>query len=79
MESMTSIQVSKNSKEQWSTMKNHPGESFEAMINRMVNTLNEDDSDLLTTKDILEIEKSIKDIKAGKYITNAQLMKKYNL
>ncbi len=79
MESMTSIQVSKNSKEQWRTMKNHPGESFEAMINRMVNTLNEDDSDLLTTKDILEIEKSIKDIKAGKYITNAQLMKKYNL
>lgn len=79
MESMTSIQVSKNSKEQWSTMKNHPSESFEAMINRMANTLNEDDSDLLTTEDVLEIEKSIKDIKAGKYITNTQLMKKYNL
>ncbi len=79
MESMTSIQVSKRSKEQWNTMKNHPSESFESMVNRIIDTLHEDDSDLLTTGDILEIEKSIKDIKAGKYITNAQLMKKYNI
>ena len=79
MDSMTSIQVSKSSKEQWNAMKNHPGESFESMVNRMINTLHEDDSDLLTPGDILEIEKSIKDIKDGKYATNAQLMKRYNI
>ncbi len=76
---MTSIQVSKNSKEQWNTLKNHPQESFESMINRMINTLNEDDSDLLSKKDILEIEQSVQDIKAGKFVTNKELMKKYGL
>lgn len=79
MESMTSIQVSKNSKEQWSTLKNHPQESFESMINRVINTLNEDNSDLLSEKDILEIEQSVQDIKAGKFVTNKDLMKKYGL
>ena len=79
MDSMTSIQVSKNSKEQWNAMKNHPGESFESMVNRIINTLQEDDSDLLTAGDIVEIEKSINDIKAGRYTTNAQLMKKYSI
>ena len=79
MESMTSIQVSKTSKEVWSTLKNHPGESFEAMINRMVKTLNEDDSELLSKKDILEIQQSVNDFKNGKYITNDDLKKKYGL
>jgi len=79
MESITSIQVSKKSKEMWSTMKNHPSESFEAMINRMVNTLNEDDSELLSKKDISEIEQSVKDFKKGRYITNDDLKKKYSL
>ena len=79
MESMTSIQVSKSSKDMWSTMKNHPGESFEAMINRIVNTLNEDDFKLLSKKDVLEIEQSINDFKNGKYITNDDLKKKYGL
>lgn len=79
MEPMTSIQVSKDSKEKWSAMKNHPGESFEAMINRMVNTLQEDDSELLSKKDILEIEQSVKDLKKGRYVTNDDLKKKYGL
>ncbi len=76
---MTSIQVSKNSKKQWNTLKNHPQESFESMINRMINTLSEDDSDLLSKKDILEIEQSVHDIKTGKFVTNKELMKKYGL
>lgn len=79
MGSMTSIQVSKDSKEIWSTLKNHPDESFEAMINRMINALNEDDSELLSKKDILEIEQSVNDFKNGKYITNDDLKKKYGL
>lgn len=79
MEPMTSIQVSKNSKEKWSTLKNHPSESFEAMINRMVNTLHEDDSEILSKKDISEIEQSISDFKNGRYITNDDLKKKYDL
>ncbi len=79
MATVTTIQVSKKSKKQWATLKNHPNESFEDMFNRLINTLYEDDADLLTEKDILDIEKSIQDIKKGKFMTNAQLKKKYDL
>ena len=79
MESMTSIQVSKNSKKIWNALKNYPGESFEAMINRMINILNEDDSKILSKKDIMEIEQSISDFKNDKYVTNDNLKKKYGL
>lgn len=79
MESMTSIQVSKNSKNIWDNMKNHPSESYEAMINRMINTLHEDDSELLSKKNILEIEQSVEDFKNGRYITNYDLKKQYGI
>ncbi len=79
MESMTSIQVSKNSKEMWSALKNHPSESFEAMINRILKSQADEDAELLTDKDILEIEESIKNIKKGKFKTLEQMKAKYGL
>jgi len=75
----TSIAVSKKSKDQWSKFKNHPNESFEDMINRILKSLVEEDADLLTEKDFLEIEKSMQEIKKGKYITHKELKKKYGL
>ena len=75
----TSIAVSKKSKVQWSKFKNHPNESFEDMINRILKSLVEEDTDLLTEKDFLEIEKSMQEIKKGKYITHKELKKKYGL
>jgi hypothetical protein len=79
MESMTSIQVSKKSKEMWSALKNYPGESFETMINRILKSQAEEDAELLTDKDILEIEQSIKDVKKGKFKTLEQMKTKYGL
>lgn len=75
----TSIAVSKKSKDQWSKFKNHPNESFEDMINRILKSLVDEDTDLLTDKDFLEIEKSMREIKKGKYITHKELKKKYGL
>jgi len=75
----TSIAVSKKSKDQWSKFKNHPNESFEDMINRILKSLVDEDTDLLTDKDFLEIEKSMQEIKKGKYITHKELKKKYGL
>ena len=75
----TSIAVSKKSKDQWSKFKNHPNESFEDMINRILKSIVDEDTDLLTEKDFLEIEKSMQDIKKGKYITHKELKKKYGL
>ena len=75
----TSITVSKKSKDQWSKLKNHPNESFENMINRIVKSHADEDAELLTDADILEIEQSIKDIKKGKSKTLKQIKAKYGL
>ena len=79
MEGVTSIQVSKRSKEAWRKMKNHPQESFEDMINRVLGILHEDDSELLTEADILEIKRSLQDVRSGGYVTHEKLKKKYGL
>ncbi|MEX0861689.1 hypothetical protein [Nitrosopumilus sp.] len=75
----TSIAVSKESKEKWEKFKNHKHESFEAMINRILKSQFEEDAELLTDVDILEIEQSIKDIKKGKFKTLEQMKTKYSL
>ena len=75
----TSIAVSKESKAKWEEFKNHKQESFEAMINRVLKSQAEEDAELLTDADILEIEQSIKDIKKGKFKTLKQMKAKYGL
>ncbi|MBM2819257.1 MAG: hypothetical protein HW410_939 [Nitrosarchaeum sp.] len=79
MESATTIQISQKSKEKLASLKNHPNESFEDMINRLLAAFVEEDADLLTDKDMRDIEKSIQDIKSGKFMTNKQLKKKYGI
>ena len=79
MEPVTTIQVTKKSKKEWAALKIHSQESFEEMFNRLINALHEEDADLLTEKDLTDIEKSIQDIKKGKFMTNEQLKKKYGL
>ncbi len=75
----SSIAVSKKSKDMWESFKNYKHESFETMINRVLKSQMEEDAELLTDKDILEIEQSIKDIKKGKFKTLEQMKAKYNL
>jgi hypothetical protein len=75
----TSIAVSKKSKEEWENFKNYKQESFETMINRILKSQAEEDAELLTKEDILEIEQSIKDIKKGKFKTLEQMKAKYGL
>ena len=75
----TSIAVSKKSKEEWERFKNYKQESFESMINRILKSQAEEDAELLTKEDILEMERSIKDIKKGKFKTLEQMKAKYGL
>ena len=72
----TSIVVSKKSKEEWEKFKNYKQESFESMINRILKSQSDEDEELLTKEDILEIEQSIKDIKKGKFSTMEQMKTK---
>ena len=75
----SSISVSKKSKKQWEGFKNHPSESMEAMINRILKIKSEEDADLLTVEDILEIKSSIAEIEQGHFKTQAQMKEKYGL
>ncbi len=75
----SSIAVSKKSKKQWEAFKNYPSESMEVMINRILKIKSEDDADLLTTEDILEIKASIAEIEQGHFKTQTQMKEKYGL
>ena len=75
----TSIAVSKKSKKEWERFKNYKQESFEVMINRILKSQAEEDHELLTRKDILDIKKSISKIKQGKFKTLTQMKIKYKL
>jgi len=79
VKNQSSIQVSPESKKKWATFKNHPSESFENMFNRILRDVDEDDFDVLTKQDLKDIEKSMQEIKEGKFITNDELIAKYNL
>ena len=75
----TSIAVSKKSKKEWMKFKNHKQESFEAMINRISKSQAEEDLELFNKQDILDIKKSISEMKHGEFKTLKQMKIKYNL
>ena len=49
------------------------------MINRILKSKAEEDADLLTKEDILEIKASIDDIEQGRFKTQDQMKAKYGL
>ena len=75
----SSIAVSKISKKSWESLKNHPGESMETMINRILKAKSDEDNNLLTSEDITQIKESILEIEQGNYKTQAQMKEKYGL
>ena len=78
MNTMTSIQVSKKSKERWAKIKNHPQESYEDMINRIIHIAYED-GEQLTKKDLKDIAESLKDFENNRFTTNNDLKKELGL
>ena len=75
----SSIAVSKKTKKAWKQFKNHPQESYETMINRILKVKSEEDADLLSAEDILEIKASVLEIEQGNFMTQAQMEEKYGL
>jgi len=75
----TSIAVSKKSKDGWEKFKNYKHESFESMINRILKSQSDEDEELLTREDVLEMEQSVKDVKKGRFKTMKQMKAKYGL
>ncbi len=64
----TTIQLSKEMKKTLEEMKLHPRESYEEVLERLLEDLRE-----LNEQTKKEIERAIKEIKSGKYRTHDQL------
>lgn len=75
MSSPSSVQLSTQTKSILSVLKNFDTETFEQVIKRLIINFTDENDELLSKEDITQIEKSLKQIKEGKYVTSAQLKK----
>ncbi len=79
MKSPSTVQLSIQTKSALTTLKNFNAETFEQVIKRLIINFAEDGDELLSKEDLAEIQKSIDQIKQGKYVTSAQLKKKLGI
>jgi predicted transcriptional regulator len=73
----STIKLSKKIKEDLKKQMNHPGETYESVIARLLRATQEDD--VLSKEVIKNIEEGIADIKAGRTYTSGQVKKRLGL
>jgi predicted transcriptional regulator len=73
----STIKLSKKIKNDLKKQMNHPGETYEDVITRLLKITQEDD--LLSKQVIKNIEEGIADIKAGRVYTSEQVRKRLGL
>ena len=73
----STIKLSKKIKNDLRKQMNHPGETYETVIARLLKITQEDD--VLSNAVIKNIEEGIADIKAGRVYTSEQVKKKLGL
>ena len=73
----STIKLSKKLKDDLRKQMNHPGETYETIIARLLRAIQEDD--ILSKAVIKNIEEGIADIKAGRVYTTEQVKKKLGL
>lgn len=74
----TSIQLEKRTKAKLEKMKIFPRESYDDVVNRLLNAVGEDEG-ILSEKTIRDLEEGVADIKAGRVYTSEQVKKKLGL
>jgi predicted transcriptional regulator len=75
----TSIQVEKQTKEHLDKFKNHPRETYNEVLARMIRIMYEQTSEELSPQTIKNIEKSLAEIKAGKVLSHDDVKRKLGL
>ena len=75
---VTSIQLENKTKARLEKMKAFPKESYDDVVNRLLN-ITEDDEGILSKQTIKNIEQGIADIKAGRVYTSEQVKKRLGL
>lgn len=74
----TTIKISKKIRADLEKQKNHPKETYQEVIDRLLRYYKEDD-DYLSPEIIKNIEDGIADIKAGRTYTDEQMIKKLGI
>ena len=75
----TSIQIEKEIKDHLDKFKNHPRETYNDVIARMIRIMHEQTMDELSPQTIKNIEKSLAEIKAGKVLSHKDVKKRLGL
>ena len=73
----STIKLSKKLKNDLKKQMNHPGETYETVIDRLLKITQQDD--ILSQQVIKNIEEGIADIKAGRVYTSDQVKKRLGL
>lgn len=71
---ISTIQIKEGTKKTLQSMKLHPRETYEEVIERMIEDLSE-----LNEETRMEIEEARKEIEAGRFVTHEQLKKDLGL
>lgn len=75
---VTSIQLENKTKARLEKMKSFPKESYDDVVNRLLN-IAEDDEGVLSEHTIKNIERSLAEIKAGKVVSHKDVKQKMGL
>lgn len=75
---VTSIQLENKTKSRLEKMKTFPKESYDDVVNRLLNVA-EDDEGILSQQTIKDLEKALSEVKSGKLLSHNQVKKKHGL
>ncbi len=77
MQAASSIYIREDLKSQLSSLKRHPKESYNDVIERLVSLAVDDEP--LSEEAILGLEESLKEVRQGNLIPEKEIMKKYGV
>ncbi|HEY8110890.1 MAG TPA: hypothetical protein VIG05_08495 [Candidatus Nitrosotenuis sp.] len=75
---VTSIQLENKTKVRLDKMKVFPKESYNEVVNRLIN-IAEDDEGVLSEQTIKDLEKALSEVKNGKLLSHNQVKQKHGL
>ena len=75
----TSIQIEKEIKKRLDKFKNHPRETYNEVLSRMIHMLSQQNKEELSQQTIKNIRKSLNDIEKGKVYSLEQVEKELGL
>jgi predicted transcriptional regulator len=75
---VTSIQLNNKTKSKLDNLKIFPKESYDDVVKRLIN-MAEDDEGVLSEQTVKDLEKALDEVKRGKFVSHAEVKRKYGL